>query len=341
MEPVLTIAVPTYNMAWCLEKNLNTYCSSGLRGKLEVIVLNNHSSDRSGEIACGFCQREPEIFRLFDRDSRGYGSSVNEALRAARGKYFRIVDADDWVDTGELEKLVERLEGCEIDIIQTDYVIEDMMTQERTVVTAGEKGCRYDLICKDFITAVRSLPTLYSTTYRTGLLRAAGFYMQDKTFFVDEEYIVLPFFRAKSMIYFPFAVYHYQVANPEQSTSPKNRGKYAEHRERVLKRLIGEYRQAALWPEGMAPHTLDYCLERIRRGVADHFTTLYIYVEDRRAGRAAAKSWERYISSLDMKLRCRSKQRILSICNLMKMSPQKYNRIKNLYVSQIFRSLKK
>ena len=335
MEPVLTIAVPTYNMEWCLQKNLCTYCSDILENRLEVLILNNHSTDSSGKIAKTFCQKWPGIFRLLDRNTRGYGSSINEALQAAKGKYFRIVDADDWVNTSELEKLVERLENCHIDIIQTDYAIEDMMTHRGTTITAKERGCQYEVVYNDFQAAIRLLPTLYSTTYRTELLRSTGFYMQDETFFVDEEYIVLPFFQAKEMICFPFVVYHYQVANPEQSTSPKNRGKYASHRERVLKRLIEEYQKAISQQKIIRPFVQEYCLERIRRGVADHFTTRYIYVEDRKAGRAAAKRWMKDIRSMGFDLQCHRKRMILLLCNLLKINPEDYVKLKNLSTKRL------
>ena len=94
---VLTIAVPIFNMEWCLEKNLATYDDPRLIGRVEVICLNNASEDGSKAIIEKYVSSRPEIFRLMDRDSRGYGSSINAALAAAEGRYFRIVDADDWV----------------------------------------------------------------------------------------------------------------------------------------------------------------------------------------------------------------------------------------------------
>lgn len=52
MEPVLTIAVPTFNMESCLAKNLATYCDQRLESRLEVICLNNASEDGSKEMIC-------------------------------------------------------------------------------------------------------------------------------------------------------------------------------------------------------------------------------------------------------------------------------------------------
>lgn len=327
MKPILTIAIPAYNMEWCLEKNLSTYFSPDLEDDLEVIILNNCSSDRTSEIAQRFCKKYPKIFKQFNRESRGYGSSINAALKVAQGTYFRVIDADDWVDTEELKRFLQYLQSCDTDIVQTDYTIVDMQTGARILRAAQTFGINYETLYTDFSCAIKTLPAIHSTTYRTNLLRDHGFYMQDNTFFVDEEYIVLPFLYAKNIIYYPCNVYQYQVANPEQSTSPRNRGKYAEHRERVIKRLIQQYQQAKQAGSAKAPFALEYCSTRIRAGVADHFTTLYIYVDDRKYGRTLANRWKESVYSW-IDFRCRCKQIILYIFNMIRITPKKYEILK-------------
>lgn len=335
MEPILTIAIPAYNMERCLEKNLSTYCSPKLEGNLEIIILNNCSEDRTSEIARDFCQQYPQLFKKIDRDSRGYGASINAALKVATGKYFRIIDADDWVETKELEHCLQYLNDCDADIVQTDYTIVDMQTGEKWEKAARNCGINYETVYTDFSYAIKTLPAIHSTTYRTELLRIHGFKMQDKTFFVDEEYIVLPFLYAKSIIYYPCNVYQYQVANPEQSTSPRNRGKYADHRERVIKRLINQYQLTRQTDDMTVPFALEYCEMRIRAGVADHFTTLYIYVEDRRRGREMAKKWQHYIAKTAPDFLCPGKETILHILNLLHITPIQYGLLKELLLSHM------
>lgn len=293
-EPILTIAVPIYNMDRWLKKNLATYDDPRLAGRLEVLCLNNASTDRSKEIAQWYERKCPEIFALIDRSSRGYGGSINEGIQRARGAFFRIVDADDWVDTEELVKLVDALKDCEADIVLTDYQIVNMQNGEHTKVAASRKEIPYYQMFHDWDACVKLSPSIHSTTYRASLLRESGFYMQDNLFFVDEEYVILPYLYAKTSICYPFDVYRYQVANPAQSTSPKNRAKFQAHREAILKRLIHAYRKAeAETPQNPA---LPYCYERICRGIGDHFTTLYIYEENRGEGRRLAKDWQEYVS---------------------------------------------
>ena len=321
---VLTIAIPTFNMEWCLERNLLTYCSERLKDKLQVIVLNNASEDKSKEIARKICDTYPNIFLLANRDNRGYGSSINDAIAMAEGKYFRIIDADDWVDTKELERFVEQLSMCQSDIVQTDYTIENMQSKVSIPVSMSETGAEYGRIYTEFSQPIKSLPSIHSTTYRTELLRKSGFYMQDKLYFVDEEYVTIPFLSAKDIVYYPINVYHYLIQNPAQSTSPKNRGKYADHREKVLKRLIGIYQEEKCRGAGSETLALDYCFERIRRGVADHFTTLYIYVQDRTLGRKMANKWQSFIADTVPEMLCNRKRRILFLMNIFRVGPGQY-----------------
>lgn len=327
-ECILSIAVPTFNMERWLEKNLTTYIDQRLSGRMEVLCLNNASEDRSKEIIEGFVARMPDIFRLIDRDSRGYGSSINEALSQARGIYFRIVDADDWVDTEALVALVDRLETCKVDVVLTDYQKVNLQTGEQYPVCASTQQVPYGMELTDFFFPKKTLPSIHNTAYRTALLRENGFYMQDKMFFVDEEYVIMPYLWAKNVVYYPFDLYRYQVADPNQSTSPENRAKYQKHRERVLKRLIDTYLKAQ--EQGASEDSLDYCYLRIGRGVGDHFTTLYLYVKNRAEGRRMAQEWNRYLQTTPFQDVAAKKSRILRWLNRLGISLSTYLRLKKV-----------
>ncbi len=331
-EPLLTIAVPTFNMEQLLEHNLKTYEDPRLFGRLEVLCLNNCSEDRSKEIILRFTQRSPQIFRLIDRDSRGYGGSINEAIQAARGAFFRIVDADDWIDTDELVRLLAELEQCNCDVVLTDYRLVSMTDGEETPVRASAKGITYFTEFRDPLWPMRTLPSIHATTYRTALLRDTGFSMQDGIFFVDEEYVILPYLHASSYIYYPFDVYRYLVANPAQSTSPGNRARLWDHREKVLRRLLAEYARAEA--AGVDGASLAYCRERIERGVGDHYTTFLVYMSDRAKGRKLAREWASYVrkNGRSFYQRTLKKRLLLTFVNRLGISLEQYEKLKQIFL---------
>lgn len=294
MEKLLTIGIPSYNMEKHLPKNLPTYLEAGKSGKLEVLILNNASTDSTASIGESFAQRYPDVFQLVSRDSKGYGGAVNQAIAMAKGRYFRVVDGDDWVDAQALAHQLEALEALgdqTVDVIQTNYC--------RVVQSTGQElpvrfqGVDYNQVYHTFSPCRENVPCLHSTTYRTGLLRETGFFMQDGIFFVDEEYVILPFLGAKTVLYYDLDVYRYQVGDPGQSTSPGNRAKYASHREQVVQRLLDALQTA---PAGEAG---DYLFFRTAQAAADHLTTLYMYLPDRKEGLGKGLAWERYVKEIN------------------------------------------
>ena len=331
---ILTIAVPIFNMEWCLDKNLATYDDPRLMDRVEVICLNNASEDGSKAIIQKYVTARPEIFRLMDRSSRGYGSSINAALAAAQGKYFRIVDADDWVNTEDLVKLADALETCEADVVLTDYQIVDMQTGQMTPVRAGDMGALYGAAYTEFDILRETYPMIHATTYRTELLLKNGFAMQDNTFFVDEEYMLLPMLHAKSVLFFDLDIYRYMVANPGQSTSPGNRSRLQDHQERVIRRIVDEYLDTRTQdPDNKA---LSYVQFRIMRLLGDRFVILLIYVENREKGYTLAKEWQDYISNTLPNLwpEVKNKARILYVMNRLHISLPLYNRMKKVLLGK-------
>jgi glycosyltransferase involved in cell wall biosynthesis len=325
---ILTVAVPAYNMDWCLEKNLNIYCENRLEDDLEVLVIDNDSSDGTLSIANKFADAYPKIFKTVTKNNHGYGSSINLAINMAQGIYFRVVDADDWVDSNALIELIQKLKCCQADIVQTDFLTFNLLNGTTERIMAGNVVYDTVLSLSQSLWTQR-LPSLHSTTFSTALLRKNDVHLQEDTFFVDEELMVIPFFYAKSICYFKEPVYYYLIGNSEQSTSPKNRAAFYAHRERVLQRLMILYEHNSICKDNRA-----YCFLRISKGLKDHLTTLYMYINDRRLGRHLAKKFVRDIKTNHSKFYpcLGSKKALLHIMNICNISLEQYLSIKKLLI---------
>ncbi len=326
---VLTIVIPIYNMESCLEKNLSTYVDERIKGYVEILCINNSSEDSSAAIAQSFCNREPILFRLINKENNGYGSSINVGIREAKGKYFKIVDADDWVNTEELIRFVDYLLENDSDVIITDYTRVSFLTGTGVLIRASNIGDIYNEPLNTLNIPRKTLPSMHAIAYRTEIIK--DFCLQENLFFVDEEYVVMPFTRVKKVLYAPFNVYQYQLENPSQSTSPQNRAKYYSHREKVLKHMIEEYKREC--QEGdVSEEAMEYCKERICRGVGDHFTTLYMYIAKRSFGRKLAKVWKHYLATEcpEFWAANRKKAAILCLLNLLRISLREYECLKSV-----------
>ncbi|MDU5947120.1 MAG: glycosyltransferase, partial [Paenibacillus macerans] len=93
---LLSVVIPCYNsqdyMRYCIESLL----PGGER--VELLIVNDGSADRTGQIADEYASRYPGIVKAIHQENGGHGEAVNAGIRHAAGLYFKVVDSDDWVD---------------------------------------------------------------------------------------------------------------------------------------------------------------------------------------------------------------------------------------------------
>ena len=140
MEKLLTVSVAAYNGAATLQKALESclVADESLQALLDVIIIDDGSTDGTAALAQAFVQAHPGSFRLVSKVNGGYGSTLNTAVELASGRYFRTLDCDDWFDTNALQTLLRRLQNCTADAVYTNY---------RTVQENGS-GKAFDVCCK-------------------------------------------------------------------------------------------------------------------------------------------------------------------------------------------------
>ena len=83
---LLTVTVPCYNSAEYMEKCINSLLPGGDR--VEIIIINDGSKDRTGEIADDYAEKYPNIVRVIHQENGGHGEGINQGLDWASGKYF-------------------------------------------------------------------------------------------------------------------------------------------------------------------------------------------------------------------------------------------------------------
>ena len=118
---LITFAVPCYNSAEYMDRCIETLLTGGRR--VEIVIIDDGSTDRTPEIADRYAEKYPDIIRVVHQPNGGHGEGVNQGLAHASGRYFKVVDSDDWLDTRALHRLLDYLEHWENHGIQTDLVI--------------------------------------------------------------------------------------------------------------------------------------------------------------------------------------------------------------------------
>ena len=90
----LSVIVPVYKAEAWLNECVDSLLNQTLKD-LEIILVNDGSPDRSGEIMADYAARFPETVRTLTLSNGGQGRARNRGIELARGEYLGFVDSDD------------------------------------------------------------------------------------------------------------------------------------------------------------------------------------------------------------------------------------------------------
>ncbi len=239
MDKILSVSIASYNVEKFLDQTLESCLVPEIMDKLEVIIVNDGSKDGTADVAKKYTEMAPGTFVLIDKENGGYGSTVNAGIKAATGKYFRLLDGDDWFDKDGLREFIGILEQADEDMIITRFrrVFEaDGHTEER------DEGENIPFVTGTF----DQLPdnswfTMHAITYRTALLKESNISITEHCFYTDQEYDLLPLRWVNTIRIAPVTVYCYRIGRGEQSVSIPGLEKHYNEQTIVLKKLYGVY----------------------------------------------------------------------------------------------------
>src|SRR5256886_1068507 len=120
-EPLVSVVMPAYNVAWCVGRAVDSVLAQDFR-PWELIVVNDGSTDGTG----GLLERYGAAITVINQENRGMSAARNAGIRRARGTYVAFLDADDWWLAGKLSRQVELMRGRpEIGFSSTTVRVED------------------------------------------------------------------------------------------------------------------------------------------------------------------------------------------------------------------------
>lgn len=221
MSKVLTIIIPTYNMEEYLHKCLaSLLIDDHLLALVEVLIINDGSEDRSSEIALSFVKKYPDVFKLIEKENGNYGSCVNRGLKEARGKYVKLLDADDEFVTDAFARLVFILQTLNVDLVLSDvrsYDTDGNQIRVSKYPIPNNKILSYDdAFCPELISGL----FMHNITYLTALVIGMNYRQTEGIFYTDNEWAFVPMLNVKTLYYHNEIVYSYLRGRPGQTMDP-------------------------------------------------------------------------------------------------------------------------
>ncbi len=234
-KPVLTIGVPAYNVEKYIEKTLVSILKAKYAAKIEVLVINDGSKDNTAKIVSKYEKESNGIVRLINKENGGHGSTINRAIKEAKGKYFRLVDGDDWVDYENLDKLIDIMETNDCDIILTtgsyDYVEQASFENIISYNNMAEGGIyNFEDLTYPLYGFKKYGPLLTTGNYKTKMLQESNFTISEKKPYVDMEFNAFSIRLAKTITYYDLNIYRYLIGREGQTISREFwKKKYKDH----------------------------------------------------------------------------------------------------------------
>ena len=118
-QPKVSVVIPMYNVKDYLPKCIESVIRQTLKD-IEIICVNDGSTDNSLEIAKEFEAKDPRV-KVIDKKNSGYGNSMNIGFNAAKGEYIGIVESDDFIAEDMYEKLYKVAKANRLDFIKADF----------------------------------------------------------------------------------------------------------------------------------------------------------------------------------------------------------------------------
>lgn len=107
--PLVSVIIPVYNVETYLSDMLESVVAQRY-GRLQIIIVDDGSTDGSARIAAQFARRDPRI-AVIAQANAGLGAARNAGLEAARGDYLMFLDSDDRLAEGAIARFVSTLEA--------------------------------------------------------------------------------------------------------------------------------------------------------------------------------------------------------------------------------------
>ena len=253
---LIPFVIPCYNSSSYMHHALDTILE--IKEDIELIIVNDGSTDDTLKIAKEYQKKYPQVIKVIDKENGGHGSGVNAGLGIASGKYFKVVDSDDWVDASSLKKVVATLKKQDIDMLIVNYVDEKEgspkemgylnVFKENEIFTWQEVG--------HF--KVSEYLLMHSVFYKTSLLKEIHLTLPEHTFYVDNIFVYYPLPFVKTMYYLNVPLYRYFIGRTDQSVNERVMIGRVDEQIKVTKMMIDFFDPLTIEPKSLQKYLIHY-----------------------------------------------------------------------------------
>ena len=259
----ISFAIPCYNSQDYMAHAIESILPGG--DEVEIIIVNDGSKDKTSQIAHEYMDKYPDIIKVIDKENGGHGDAVNAGLANASGKYFKVVDSDDWVDEEALHKILMLLRHLEEDNEQIDMLISNYVYEKAGVT---HKKCIHyrNVLPQDEVFRWDDIGhfrldqyiLMHSVIYRTDMLKLSQMRLPKHTFYVDNIYVYYPLPHVRKIYYLDVDFYRYFIGREVQSVNEKVMIARVDQQIFVTKTMIDMYQLKKVTSKKLRQYMINY-----------------------------------------------------------------------------------
>lgn len=221
----ISIIIPCFNGALYIEDCLKSVCGQTIADQLQIIMIDDGSTDGSADIARRFLENHNRLNQakiICLPENKGVANARITGIKEADGEYIMSFDADDWVDSTMCEKMLQKARKEDCSVVVCDY--NSIKGEKKEVIT----GCYKEPFLQQLILCTVT-GSLCNKLVRTELFRRPDFRFPTHDFSEDYVYSLQFAIRAKKIGYVPEPLYNYvhrAGSQVQDQSSEKRRKRY-------------------------------------------------------------------------------------------------------------------
>lgn len=295
MSKTLSFIIPAYNAQAYLEKCLDSLVVEACLPALEIIVVNDGSSDATANIASDYVARYPQTVFLLNKENGGHGSAINAGLEQAQGCYFRVLDADDWIVSDNLPLVISKLAEQDVDALIFDFDTYDINTAKRRLYSVATEYGESAIGIKELLAVYGQVArncSFHGICYNSEFYRSTGLQLTEKIFYDDNEFAIIPMLDVETLRLIPLAFYQYRIGDVNQSVAFPSQVKRMGNYEAVIYHIV-----AARQGRQLEPEREEYYLRQLSQLVVSYLAIALVKNPQKPAGRKLAQAMMEYLSA--------------------------------------------
>lgn len=225
MLGVISVIVPIYNVEFLLPRCIESICKQTYKN-LEIILVDDGSPDRSGQICDEYAKRDSRI-KVVHKKNGGLSDARNAGIKVANGEFIAFVDSDDYIVNNAYEIMMKEARLYNLEIVASNAIVYQTegtrTTLMRKKVLGNEvmKGLNY--MCHS-IEQDSFAVCVWLNLYKRELIMKNKFFFEKGLLHEDEEWTPRVFLMAERVKYIDYNTYVY-VIREDSITNTKDKSK--------------------------------------------------------------------------------------------------------------------